>query len=159
MDGSPTLGQALHRNGRRAMVADLVLRNANVLTLDPAQPRAQALSVWRGRILAVGDEDRVLEDAGPGTRILDLAGATVLPAFDDAHCHPIGLGLALEWVDVSPRPLPRSRGYSTAWRKLPARFHPTAGCWRAGTTTRDWTCDAIPRAGNSIPSPVTAQPS
>lgn len=88
------------------MVADLILRNANVLTLDPERPRARAVSAWRGRIVTVGDEETVLRDAGPATRVLDLAGATVLPGFDDAHCHPIAFGLALEWVDVSPEAAP-----------------------------------------------------
>ncbi|MCX2726475.1 amidohydrolase [Thermomicrobium sp. 4228-Ro] len=150
------------------MVADLVLRNANVLTLDPAQPRAQALSVWRGRILAVGDEDRVLEDAGPGTRILDLAGATVLPAFDDAHCHPIGLGLALEWVDVSPEAAPTlarlldrlaeaarslppdrwllARGYDDS--RLDVRRHPTR--WELDTVTGDRPAIVIRTCGHML---------
>ncbi|MDW8060079.1 MAG: amidohydrolase [Thermomicrobium sp.] len=137
------------------MIADLVLRNANVLTLDPDRPRASALSVWRGRILSVGDETMALGDAGPGTRILDLGGATVLPGFDDAHCHPLGFGLSLEWVDVSPDVAPTldrllarlsetarssppdrwllARGYDDT--RLDVRRHPTR--WELDRVTGD----------------------
>jgi predicted amidohydrolase YtcJ len=84
------------------MVCDLILHNANILTLDPAQPRARAVAMSHGRILAIGDDPEILGYRTAQTRVLDLGGATVLPGFDDAHCHPLGLGLSLEWVDVSP---------------------------------------------------------
>lgn len=109
------------------MVADLILRNANVITLDPTRPSARAVSIWRGRIVRVGDDDSVLDDAGPTTRILDLAGATVLPGFNDAHCHPIGFGLSLEWIDVSPDRAPTLEQLLALIREA-ARQRP-AGQW------------------------------
>jgi predicted amidohydrolase YtcJ len=62
---------------------ELLLANANVITFDPARPRARAVAVAAGRITAVGD---TLE-AGPGTRVIDLGGATVVPGFNDVHAH------------------------------------------------------------------------
>jgi predicted amidohydrolase YtcJ len=62
---------------------DLILANANVITFDPAQPRALAVAVLGGRVLAVGDDFT----PGPRTRVLDLDGATVIPGFNDVHAH------------------------------------------------------------------------
>ena len=66
---------------------DLVLYNGRIITLDGASGIAQAVGVRRGRIAAVGAEAQVLADAGPHTRRIDLAGATVMPGIFDAHPH------------------------------------------------------------------------
>jgi predicted amidohydrolase YtcJ len=66
----------------------LILYNANVITVDPGQPRARALAILDDRILAVGGDDgQVRALAAPGTRQIDLEGRTVVPGFIDAHCH------------------------------------------------------------------------
>lgn len=67
--------------------ADLVLTGGAVLTQDPACPRATAVAVSAGRVLAVGDDDAVLAMAGPRARRIELAGRTVVPGFNDAHAH------------------------------------------------------------------------
>ena len=77
-------------------MADLLLVNANVLTMDPARPRASAVTVTGGRIEAVPD--------GP-PRPGDLGGATVLPGFHDAHNHMIGFGRSLAEIDLSTPPI------------------------------------------------------
>ncbi|MFI9550748.1 amidohydrolase [Nonomuraea endophytica] len=75
--------------------ADLVLIGARVRTLDPARPRATALAVKGGLIAAVGDDTDALDWQGNGTRVVDLAGATLVPGLTDAHAHPLwGLDLA-----------------------------------------------------------------
>ncbi|MEE9202383.1 MAG: amidohydrolase [Dehalococcoidia bacterium] len=84
-----------------SLKADLVLSNARVLTLDPAHPRAGAVAIRGQRILAVGDAAALETVTGPGTHSLDLAGATVVPGFNDAHCHLLGLVQALLSLDVS----------------------------------------------------------
>jgi hypothetical protein len=70
---------------------DLILHNGVVLTMEPAQPRAEALAIRGDRIVAVGDE-RVLALADRSTRIVDLGGRTVMPGFIDSHAHWIGDG-------------------------------------------------------------------
>ena len=55
---------------------------------------AQALAVRRGVIVAVGEEAAVTAYKGAGTRVIDLAGATVIPGLHDMHIHPTGAG---EW--------------------------------------------------------------
>ncbi len=70
----------------RPEAPDLILHHGVVWTGDADHPRAQAVAVRDGRIVAVGDE-AVLAMAGPGTRVLDLEGAFVVPGFYDTHVH------------------------------------------------------------------------
>ena len=67
--------------------ADLALVNANVLTMHRAQPRARAVAVKNGRIVAVGDDRAVRQCCGTATRIVDLGGRTLLPGFVESHNH------------------------------------------------------------------------
>ena len=69
------------------MPADLAIVNAAVHTVDPAVPRAEAVAVADGRIAAVGENVDVRALVGPGTEVIDAAGASVLPGFVDAHNH------------------------------------------------------------------------
>ncbi len=82
------------------MRADAVYFNGAVMTLDPAQPRAEALAVRGGVIVAVGSRDRILALAGPDTRREDLGGGFVLPGFIDSHVHFINGGLSLLAVQL-----------------------------------------------------------
>jgi predicted amidohydrolase YtcJ len=75
----------------RAEKADLIVLNARVYTMDPAQPRAQAFAVKHGRFLAVGSTSDIRNLAGAGTEVFDASGLTVTPGFIDAHCHPSGV--------------------------------------------------------------------
>jgi predicted amidohydrolase YtcJ len=73
--------------------ADLVLAGGKIRT--PAHPSglAQALAVRDGMIQAVGADDDIRELAGRRTRVIDLGGQLALPAFADAHVHPVSGGL------------------------------------------------------------------
>jgi predicted amidohydrolase YtcJ len=71
-----------------AQSAELVVRNANVLTVDAANSRATAFAVAEGKLLAVGSDDDVKPHIGEKTHVVDLKGKTVTPGFIDAHCHP-----------------------------------------------------------------------
>jgi predicted amidohydrolase YtcJ len=75
--------------------ADLVLTGGNVFTADAALTLAQAVAVLDGRIAWVGPAAEAAGHVGPATRVLDLEGRTVLPAFQDAHCHPAESGVEL----------------------------------------------------------------
>jgi predicted amidohydrolase YtcJ len=83
-----------------ADVADLVLKNAVVHTLDVARPRAEAVAIRGSRILAVGSEEGLEPLIGSETRVRDLAGHTVVPGFDDSHAHLLGIGFARIDVDL-----------------------------------------------------------
>jgi hypothetical protein len=77
--------------GRDARLAEFVIVDANVLTMAEANPRADAIAVAGGRFIAVGKRDRIRDLIGEETRIVDLGGKTVLPGFNDAHMHPLGV--------------------------------------------------------------------
>jgi predicted amidohydrolase YtcJ len=72
------------------LYADLIIRNANIYTINPRQAKARSLAIRDGKFVAVGHDTNGLE--GPGTHILDLQGKTVLPGFIDAHCHVLSSG-------------------------------------------------------------------
>ena len=81
----------------------LVLINANIHTLDPALPHAQALIAQNGRLRAIGSNRDIRDLADremPGVKVMDLDGRTVLPGFIDAHTHLLAGGFALQTVDL-----------------------------------------------------------
>lgn len=67
--------------------ADLIFHNGAILTMAEASPRAQALAVREGVIVAVGSESEVLALQGPDTEIIDLEGRALMPGFVDPHTH------------------------------------------------------------------------
>ena len=75
---------------------DLLLVNANVLTMDPGRPTASAVAVAGGRTVAIfdGKPDVTAKES------IDLRGLTLLPGFHDAHNHMIGFGLSLTEIDL-----------------------------------------------------------
>src|ERR1700675_2340633 len=79
---------------------ELILHNANVWTVNAAEPRARAVAISRGRFLAVGSNSDVLNLAASGVQRIDLGGKTLLPGCIDAHSHPSEAGrLHLRMVD------------------------------------------------------------
>ena len=72
--------------------ADLVLKNANIYTVDDHVPHATAVAVKGDKIVLVGSDSDVQRYVGPNTRVLDLKGATVLPGLTDSHYHFMGVG-------------------------------------------------------------------
>jgi predicted amidohydrolase YtcJ len=70
--------------------ASFIIRNARILTMDEANPRAEAIALSGNRILAVGSEAQIDAFSGPDTHVIDARGATVLPGFNEAHMHIFG---------------------------------------------------------------------
>ena len=69
--------------------ADEVWTGGTVLTMDPSNPRAEALAVRDGRLIAVGSQSEVLHLSGPGTRIHDLHNRFVMPGLVESHTHAL----------------------------------------------------------------------
>lgn len=78
------------------MHVDLIVRNANVLTMDDQQPRASEFAVLAGLVVAVDNLEGITAD-----HVLDVHGATVTPGFGDAHNHTAWFGLGLAEIDLS----------------------------------------------------------
>jgi predicted amidohydrolase YtcJ len=67
--------------------ADRIFTGGPVLTMNDAQPRAGAVAVTDGRIVAVGTPEEIAAFRGEGTVVTDLAGRALVPGFVDAHGH------------------------------------------------------------------------
>ena len=131
---------------KAGQVADLVLQGGVVITLDDARPRAEAVAVRRGRIVAVGSALDMKPLLGRGTRVIDLAGSAVVPGLTDAHVHVESLGTALERLDlVGATSLEDALGrVGSAASKLPA------GEWLLGRgwDQNDWPGKRFPTAAD-----------
>ncbi len=77
---------------------DLILYNAQIYTVEPAEPWAQAVAIRQHLIMAMGDTAEMLALAGPATQLLDLGGKLVLPGLCDAHIHFIDWSLGQQAV-------------------------------------------------------------
>jgi predicted amidohydrolase YtcJ len=116
-----------------AQDADTVLLNGKVVTLDVAAPLAEALAVRDGRIIAVGRSAEIRALAGNGTRVVDLAGRTVIPGLIDSHMHAIRAALfyatEVNWIGTKSIPEAMARIKAAAQRAKPGQWIIVAGGW------------------------------
>lgn len=85
--------QAAAQNGTsEPPLADLVIINADIRTMDPRAPRASAVAITGNKITAVGNDAAIRRLAGAKTELIDARGRLVLPGFNDAHVHFAALG-------------------------------------------------------------------
>lgn len=70
-----------------AQKAEAIYFGGPVFTMDSSNRVVEAVAVAEGKILAVGDKEKVMSTAGPETRAVDLAGRALLPGFIDGHSH------------------------------------------------------------------------
>ena len=66
------------------LFADMVVLNANVITIDERNPRAEAFAVRDGKIVAVGTTSEIKALVGKDTNVIDAQGKTITPGFNDA---------------------------------------------------------------------------
>jgi len=81
---------------------DLIVFNARVITVDAANPRAEAFAIKSGRFLAVGSNADVRNLIRPGTPTWDAKGASIVPGFIDTHNHAGGTTLLYEVLVGNP---------------------------------------------------------
>ncbi|MBT8395577.1 MAG: amidohydrolase [Gemmatimonadetes bacterium] len=67
--------------------ADLVVMNANVVTIDSENPRAEAVAVIGEKIIAVKSNSAIEAYIGDNTEVMDAEGRLMIPGFNDAHAH------------------------------------------------------------------------
>ncbi len=75
-------------------LAELVLHNGKVVTVDAGVPDGEAVAVLDGKILAVGSNSEIDAYIGSGTKVIDLEGHLAIPGFIDSHVHFSGIGTA-----------------------------------------------------------------
>ena len=113
-----------------AALADpqLVLVNAKVFTADPALPYAQAVAIEDGRIVAVGNNEKVRALIGPKSRVIDAGGRLVIPGLIEAHVH-LGNELPTPPLAMPGLPFPGPTGEQAL-----------AAVEQAAKTRTDWIC-------------------
>jgi len=119
--------------------ADLILTNANVITMNPAEPTAGLVAIRGNKILTVGGSDRLGEVRGAKTEVIDCQGKTVVPGFNDAHCHIFAFIRKLGGIDLSPPAVSSIADIKAAVRQR-ARSIP-AGNWITGTDYNEFYLD------------------
>jgi predicted amidohydrolase YtcJ len=82
------------------MLAETIITNGRILTMNPQAPRAEAVAMAAGRIVAVGTRRVVESLAGPQTKVIDAAGRTVLPGFVESHLHLVLGGAELAHLQL-----------------------------------------------------------
>lgn len=84
------------------MRIDRIIENARITTVDPARPRASSIGILHGRVVGLDEE---LDGVDADERI-DLAGAPVVPGFNDAHIHFSMVGLETTQLDLAAEAAP-----------------------------------------------------
>jgi len=139
------------------VMADLVLVNGKIVTMDAEESIREAVAVKFGRILAVGSSEEVKGLVGIETKVIDLEGRTVIPGLIDSHGHFVRTGATrMLLVDLSEEAGVRSiadlqdrlaaraeetshgewvTGYQEDDSKLAEKRHPTR--WELDAASRD----------------------
>ncbi len=109
------------------MSGNYLFVNGHVMTGELNQRPASAVAVREGRIVAVGSDSDVKAWNGPSTEVIDLAGRTMAPGFNDSHCHPMYVGFGLQQVNASTPP---NVSISDITRRIAERVQETSpGMW------------------------------
>lgn len=113
--------------------ADLVVLDALVTTQVDARPRAEALAVRDGVLVAVGGEADVRDLIGPGTRVVEAGGRRLVPGLVDSHLHAVRGGrfyaLELRWEGVRSLEEGLARIREQARRTPPGQWVRVVGGW------------------------------
>ena len=115
--------------------ADRIFSGGPILTMEKDQPRAEAVAVKGGLILAVGSNSDVMSHRGDKTEMVDLGGRTMVPGFIDAHSHIVQQSLKYSTVILDPFPIGDVKNIADLKAKLAARAAKDgkgAGAWLFG---------------------------
>lgn len=111
--------------------ASLILINGTVYTASETLPKAEAVAVTDGVIVAVGSTDEIMQWKSDHTEVLDLSGKFIYPGFAEGHAHIMGIGANLQNVDLMD-----ARSYSQVVDRIKERAAQTPkGEWIIG---RGW---------------------
>ncbi|MET0534226.1 MAG: amidohydrolase family protein, partial [Steroidobacter sp.] len=134
-----------------AATPNAIYLNGDIWTGDAQQPKAEAIAVAEGNIIAVGSTAEVRKLATPTTRVVDLQKARVVPGLIDNHVHFISGGLALAQVDLrdATSQAEFTRRIVQAAAKLPKGRWIKDGnwdheSWGGQLPTRDWIDEDTP---------------
>ncbi len=92
---------ACQGGGQAGVKADLVFEGAVVVTMNPAQPEAEAVAMAGGKIIYAGPRAGLRKIKGKDTRVVSLPGKMILPGFQDSHIHLVMGGLELSQCNLN----------------------------------------------------------
>ena len=85
-----------------AVSADVIIRNARIVTQDEADRIVPALAIWGDQVLASGSDAEMARLKGPNSCVIDAKGMTIVPGFADGHVHSKSKTIRPETVDLTP---------------------------------------------------------
>ncbi|MES2942451.1 MAG: amidohydrolase [Pseudomonadota bacterium] len=112
-----------------SLMADTVLRNGQVVTIDAQDSTQQAVAVRDGKIIYVGNNSGVSQWIGTSTQVIDLEGRMLMPGFIDAHLHSLAGGRALLLCDFAYAPLSHAQIVSKLQSCLDATADQEPNAW------------------------------
>ncbi len=119
--------------------ADLVLRNARVVTIDKEQPRAEAIAFRGEKIVAVTTDSKIDKWIGEDTKVIDAAGRLVIPGFNDAHAHFGPIDTDYIELRYTTDPAEITRKVAEKVKEVPPGVLIRGGHWEHEMfTTREW---------------------
>jgi len=117
----------------RAQPPDMVLVDGKVVTVDAESSVREALAIRDGKILGVGSTADIRRLAGPGTRVVELGGRTVIPGLIDSHMHAVRAALSfsteVNWIGARSLREATMRIGEAARRRPPGSWLIVAGGW------------------------------
>jgi predicted amidohydrolase YtcJ len=116
-----------------AQVADTILINGKILSVDSQFSTHEAIAVRDGKILAIGKSTDIRKLAGNSSRVIDLQGRTVIPGLIDSHLHGIRAALSfsteVNWIGASSLDEALSRMTQASRTMKPGSWLIVAGGW------------------------------
>ena len=110
------------------MPATVILKASSIITMDPSNPRAEAIAIDEstGKIVAVGSVAEC-QAAGPGVALTDLGATVLMPGFIEAHSHPMLGGMITQPPSYWIAPYlgyPNFSDVQALWTKVNAELPP-----------------------------------
>ncbi len=102
VDGVASADRTATRTAAKAADKADLLVTGSLITMDDTRPRAEAMAVAGGRILAVGSRADWSASSAPAPRILEHKTGAILPGFVEPHLHLVSSALVFDGVDCSP---------------------------------------------------------
>jgi len=116
-----------------AEIADTVLFNGKVVTVDRDFSIQEAIAIAHGRVLATGRSEAMKALADAGARLVDLGGRTVIPGLTDGHIHGVRaaltFGTEVNWIGVPSLKDALERIRTAAKTQAPGAWIVVAGGW------------------------------
>lgn len=91
----------------------MILTNTRIYTMNPSQPRADAMAINNGIIVGVGSAEEIAGKFKADT-VIDLRGKPVYPGFIDSHAHFEALGVMMMNLNVEGMRTPEEVAHAVA---------------------------------------------